>query len=1340
MKFSSSCLLKRAIQVTTLSAGLLLVSLSSFAQGNAGRILGAITDQTGGAISGATVTVTDVQRGVARALTTDDSGSFNAPNLTPGTYKVRAEFKGFKAVERDNVLLETGGEVRVDLTLQPGEQTQTITVTEALPLVETTNAELGGTLQSDIVNNLPLNGRNFANLLQLRPGVTIYPGGSGWGQSTNGMRAHDNVYMVDGINGSDPWMAQAVWDSVMASGDTGTLISIDSIDEFKTEENPRAEYGWKPGGIVNVGIKSGTNAVHGTAYAYGRDGAWDARNYFNTAPNPIPSVELEQFGATLGGPIKKDKLFYFLTFEDQRYAVGSTTFITDPITAPGVFNGSGLTSVINSNLLSGCQAALDVGAPGSGVAGSLTSLSAQLAGITVGPGVAGANGIPGAHPNGTCTPAANYPGLFPVVAGNNASGQGANTVPNGLPNTNRIDSGLIKMNYHMNDKNSITGMYYISPGSGSLNDSPSQTNVAWETNQYARSMAFAGNWTFTPSSSVVNEARVGYSHYYQVFLSNDSAQDPRNYGFNGATYHIFTGQTNPLYFGFPGISLATANLGFSGSLGASWPKIVGPDGVLQLTDHISYLRGKHAFKFGGEILNNQSQSNVTASAKGPIGFDSIQDFFNGFPDGPPQCALAGQTQNPGGCPGASAANILTGSLLRNFSYQGYALFFQDDWRIKPRLTLNLGLRYELNTVPKERNNLQANFNPDAPTGLVQGTPYAGDHNNFSPRIGLAYDVFGTGRTVVRAAGGILYEQLSLDVFNGIGNSFGLRANPTGATLVGCSVPDTSFSSCAKAGGTTVITGATGTINTVNIAFGGGSPSAVITGQGNGIAANLPGAGETPGEIPNNWANNSATVPLYSFIPFCGDGRTALTSGPLAGFTPAQCNVMEVQPNLRTPYVADFSFDIQQAITHNVSLDIGYVGNHGTKLISALDINQPACFTAGITPCATTGAGLPAGGAVGPGWTQAAINTCLTSANLTCSVDANNIQAARPLNSKFPYYKYIDYYGNIDTSNYNSLQAVLTMRNYHGLTVTGGYTFSHALGDASDQGTGGNNNIPINSYGNIRSQLYGPTVFDIRQRGTISATWAIPGKKGFGEVLEGWSVNAVALLQTGTPWGTSDTTTDFAGTAEMTGNTAANMGGRWNFYGPAGDWESIRNFRGVTPGPPVAGAAGTGIPFWPGTKNVAAPTGNATCNAQAKANDGGAAIGLNQIALAKLGCYQLGSAFLIPPAYGSYGNFPRLPFRDAGFRNLDFSVTKAFKFKERLTAQFRGEFFNVLNRPEFTNPSGAIGGGGGSLNPSRAGSAANGLGYVTTTPDQAGSNPVLGSGGSRAIQLGLKLIF
>src|SRR5271166_2959165 len=274
----------------------LLSSAPLFAQGTAGRILGAVTDQSGGAIAGATVTVTDVARNSPRTITTDQAGEYNAGNLLPGQYKVHAEAKGFKAFERTGITLEVSSEVRVDLIMQPGEVTQTITINEDVPMVETTNAELGATLQSAIIADIPLNGRNFENLLQLNPGVVIYPGGSGMAQSANGQRPHDNVYMVNGIMASDPWMGQSVFNAVMAAGDAGTIMPVDAIDEFKTEENPRAEYGWKPGAIVNVGVKSGTNSLHGSAYAYGRGTALDARNYFNptTAANPTKQpVELE---------------------------------------------------------------------------------------------------------------------------------------------------------------------------------------------------------------------------------------------------------------------------------------------------------------------------------------------------------------------------------------------------------------------------------------------------------------------------------------------------------------------------------------------------------------------------------------------------------------------------------------------------------------------------------------------------------------------------------------------------------------------------------------------------------------------------------------------------------------------------------------------------------------------------------------------------------------------------------------------------------------------------------------------------------------------------------------
>ena len=212
-------------------------------------------------------------------------GAYNAPNLTPGTYTVRAEAKGFRRLERQNVVLEVGKEIRVDLTVQPGEQEQTVTVTEAVPLVETTNATLGGTLDNADISSLPLNGRNYQNLVGLRPGVMVQPGGGPWTQSTNGVRPDESAWMVDGVINANFFDARPVINMPSPFTDGATILPIDAIQEFNLMENPKAEYGFKPGAVVNVGIKSGTNTLHGSAYAFGRDGSWDARNDFNLAPS-----------------------------------------------------------------------------------------------------------------------------------------------------------------------------------------------------------------------------------------------------------------------------------------------------------------------------------------------------------------------------------------------------------------------------------------------------------------------------------------------------------------------------------------------------------------------------------------------------------------------------------------------------------------------------------------------------------------------------------------------------------------------------------------------------------------------------------------------------------------------------------------------------------------------------------------------------------------------------------------------------------------------------------------------------------------------------------------------
>src|ERR1700694_5583651 len=240
---------RKAMQFLGGVLGVLLLCVPLFSQGSSGRILGTVVDQSGGTVSGATVTVLDKDRGVSRTLTTDDAGVDNAPNLTPGNYTVRAEAKGFKIFERQNIVVEVAKELRVDATLQPGDQNQTITITEAIPLVETTNATLGGTLDNADIADLPLNGRDYQNLLGLRPGVMLQPGGGPWTQSTNGVRPDESVWMIEGVFNSNPFDARPVVGMPSPFTDAATILPVDAIQEFNVMENPKAEYGWKAGAV-----------------------------------------------------------------------------------------------------------------------------------------------------------------------------------------------------------------------------------------------------------------------------------------------------------------------------------------------------------------------------------------------------------------------------------------------------------------------------------------------------------------------------------------------------------------------------------------------------------------------------------------------------------------------------------------------------------------------------------------------------------------------------------------------------------------------------------------------------------------------------------------------------------------------------------------------------------------------------------------------------------------------------------------------------------------------------------------------------------------------------------
>src|SRR5690349_12437772 len=544
---------------------LFLLLPSTVAQTTAGRILGSISDQTGAAVVGAQVTITDVQHGTSRSLVTTQTGDYVAPDLPAGSYKVRAEAKGFKTIERVNIELEVGKDARIDLVLSPGLVSETLVIEEAAPLVNATSATLGGTLSNKEINDLPLNGRNYENLLQLRPGVMRYPGGGFSTTSANGLRAEDNAYLVEGLFNSEPYSGQAIINGSGIAGDSATILPIDSIQEFNLQQNPPAEYGWKPGAVVNVGLKSGTNKVHGTAFAFGRDGAMDARNYFNTAPNPKLPRTLEQFGGSLGGPIIKDKAFFFGAYEGQIYNVGNSFGgVTSPSMASMPTNG---TCVF-----------LSTGDCADSIPATIADL--QAGGITPSPASLQVAGCAVAGASVTC----NGKG-FPT---NNA--QNIN-ITNGFNNDVRVQNFVGEVDYKFNDRHTVNGMYFFGNNRGTVEDFP-ELQAFWRSQIHTRAQVAGGSWVWVPNGRWVNEARFGYNRLYQPTLPGDINTPASAYGLDTGVSGPFTGGLPRIGFGgyfFPGLG------------GFKWPKFQGPDTITQFVDHISYTAGKHALRFGGEI-------------------------------------------------------------------------------------------------------------------------------------------------------------------------------------------------------------------------------------------------------------------------------------------------------------------------------------------------------------------------------------------------------------------------------------------------------------------------------------------------------------------------------------------------------------------------------------------------------------------------------------------------------------------------------------------------------------------------------------------------------------------
>jgi hypothetical protein len=1170
--------LRKVFQIAGVCFGLLLC-VPAHSQ-TLGRISGIVTDVSGGAIAGATVTVTDVGRGIPRTLTTDNTGTFSAPNLIQGTYAVRVVYAGFQAFDRQDIQIGVGADVHVDIKLQPVAQTQTITVTGEAPAITTTNAQIEGTISGKDLSDLPFAGHNYVQLLGLLPTLQLRPGsGAGPTQNnSNGLRGEYNVYVLDGVADQMAYFTTSAINGGYSAGgpEQAVLLPTDAIQEFNVIENSKAEFGWRPGAQLNVGIKSGTNAIHGTAFALGRDAALMARNaFFSTKP----PVAFEDFGASFGGPVKNDRLFYLLGYEGQRYTVGNPKNTSVPTTATGLGASSSLPDAINDLLSHGyCNPAV------AGCTKPVSQLSLNLTGCVIAPTV-------------QCTASK---GLF----GNNTA---TTSFPVDFLTFGGTDNGVAKVDYHLNEHHNVNGEFFDGDG---IATAPLAANQSyWSSPLEVHTKVVRASWTWVPNSHWVNDARFGWD--YSLSLNSPSYDcDPKSGAPNYTSLGFVSGGTT---CGFPAITIT----GFSGNVLGGAGGLYETSGLSRWLDTVSYTHGNHIFKFGGEFVYARLSINLnTDRGKGTLAFNTNTAALNAF-----STATALDNFMAGI---VSSAMLQTGTVPRQFTYPEYAAFVQDDWRILPRLTLNLGLRYEYTASIHEVNGLIGNIDLTTPSGISQqtsGSPlYKLDPWAFAPRFGLAWDVTGKAKTVVRTGFNIIYQNPSVNPFITPGAS--VNTIPTGLTFQ-------NGSTVVKPGGT------------IDLAYFAINPTPTSL-------------------IP--WAVGSSVLgPYVSASGTCTNARP--------------CSIGGVTPHLEYPMVLNWNFGVQHAITNSLTLDINYVGNHGQHLFDFTDINQP-----------TPGAGGTA-----------------------------SEQARRPytLNGQLPWFGEMRLLGSIgNRSNYNALQVIARERASHGLTFLATYTYSHALDENSSD------------LGMLRPQdsrnpgaEYGNSSFDVRHRFTLGPSFLIPGKKGFGQTLQGWQVTSTVSVFSGRPMNPTDATDDLSGTGQGQD--------RWTLSGDPHDFQS---FGGPTAIPCFVSPTATGaFAAKVNGANICTVGLPAACTTAAAAEQQGPGGTTGTQSLNKLGCYMMGSAVMVPPAQGTFGTMSRYEIYGLGFWEWDMSIIKSWKIKERVTTQFRAEFYNVTNSTNFVAPIATL-------------STPSQFGQAQATPDVGVNSPIVGTGGPRKIQFGLKFLF
>jgi Carboxypeptidase regulatory-like domain/TonB dependent receptor/TonB-dependent Receptor Plug Domain len=1278
MRYTPACLRSLLVLAIFTSFSVRLLQ----AQVDTGSISGTVTDPSGAVVNGAKVTLTNEGTAATLSTTTGNDGGYKFSPVRIGNYKIDTSATGFKTDSTAHVAVDVSSNVLVNFKLTPGNVTETVEVTSEAPLLQTQDASVGQVVNQRSVNDLPLNGRNFTFLAQLAAGVNTPQadtrGNAASGAfSANGLRPAQNNYMLDGIDNNS--------DTVDFLNGTNYVVlpPVDAVQEFKVETSGfSAEYGRSAGAVLNATIKSGTNDYHGSAWEFFRNDKLDAADYFEDAGG-IPKGELRQnqFGVTFGGPVIKNKMFFFGDYEGFRRVQGTIQTGTVPTVADNASGFSDLSDLITqTGNIADCAATgarcddlgrvipngtiLDPASTRAVTAGSadpitgLTatasgfvrdpfSYSSALGGSVFGTGACPANTINFSGQITACSlnnmdPARLDPNaikllqLFPSpttggIANNFASSRPLYEHRNAFDarldvNFTQKDQLFFRVSY-VDDPQFIPGLF-----GGVADGGAFQQGI-----QTAKAQQAALVYTHVFSPSTVNVARVGFNHLHTTRTGPDGADSsdiPSQFGIAGIPQGSLNGGLPAITF--DGLStLGSNNFLPSDELSQT----------LQVTDDFTKIYGKHSFKMGIEYQHIRFSTLQPAWSRGQFQFTGEYNDIsknNGQNLGIAQFLLtpsattggANGVSNVGGPDGVYASNISTTDDGKNY----FATYFQDDWKISSKLTLNLGLRWDYFGLIYERHGKQANWVPyGAPSGspmflLPGGTDpstlsasftnqLAADNialkiggyglglgrpqkNNFAPRFGFAYQV--TPKLVARGGLGLFYNAFENQ---GYGPNDG-ENYPFVYNFSWFSTND-------------------------------------YTPLGSNPAAN-----------PNPWTG----------CPTAGPGGVATLSSGFSciPLSPAAVNasglgLQGLQFAFKTPYTLGGNFTLQYQIQPSLTVQAGYVTTQGRHLQTGIGANNVQEI-------------LPAG---------AATNTFIPFAGFGGG----------------------SYQATVGSSSYNGLQTKVEKQFSDGLNFLATYTWSKTFSDANDLLNGGNvggyraPSIPGFGIGRDR----GLADFDIRNVVHLSGGYLLPigkGKRFMGSaskyeeaVFGGWSINAIATLQGGQPITLSCPTATTAGTncidLTVPGQSQklglhTDTNGKLSWFGNPGAFTQPCVMGGT-----AASGVVTGLAPIPNSPSGCVPL------------DGVAALGG-------------GPSTSVSP----------------GFRRLDFSLFKGFKLSERFSLQFRAEFFNLFNHPNFNAPGF---GGNGVVAISNSGNYTNpNFGEIGSTRD-APYDP-------RQIQFALKLYF